>query len=225
SRLRFCRDGADLDESEAERGPRRNRNAVLVESRGEPDGIAEREPEKRRWFRRRPETLELAKRGRPIGRRAQIADSEVVRRFRRKRKEQRPNDTFVEACRVHLPMQNWAKSASRISSALAAPVISSRARKAARRSTATYSGASAHSIVPAAKSHEARARRRQSRWRALIATPLSGRKCFSEIFAMIASSKPRNPSAERQQMRSASTFCQSACSARSLLFRRMRRIC
>ena len=79
-------------------------------------------------------------------------------------------------------MQNCANKASRISSASAAPVISSRAPRAARKSTAMYSGARPPFMVPIAKSHEARARRRQSRWRALIATPLSGCKCCSRNF-------------------------------------------
>src|SRR5262249_44291299 len=55
SRLRFCGHGSDLNETEAHRGPGRQRDAVFVEPCGKPDRISKGQTEKlfrgRRWVK------------------------------------------------------------------------------------------------------------------------------------------------------------------------------
>src|SRR5438067_756170 len=93
-------------------------------------------------------------------------------------KQKRPDESFVGI--FHLPMQNCPKTESRICSTSTAPITSPTARNASFRSAARYSGDSRWLIAARARSPDSNARRRQSRWRVLIATALSGlRFCWA----------------------------------------------
>jgi hypothetical protein len=125
----------------------RQRDSVLIETGGQPDGIGEIEAEHYSGFRQRPKGTERVKRKRQTSGEAESAEGKMMRRLRTKRKENWPDTTIVEIGRLHLPMQNCPKSESRISSTFSTPVISPTARSAARRSTAIYSGARPACIV------------------------------------------------------------------------------
>src|SRR5437660_10240311 len=95
--------------------------------------------ENRSRSRPRPESVQRSAREREFGRTLQRPDREIVRSLGLKGEEQLPNETFVGATRLHLPIQNWLKTEARISSVPTAPITSPTASRAERKSTAKYS--------------------------------------------------------------------------------------
>src|SRR5947209_18786759 len=108
---------------------------------------------------------------------AKQLDGDTVRGLRIQRKEKRPNEPLVAVphvgCRFnastlqnavyHLPIQNWLKTESRICSTSTTPMTSPTARNAISRSIATYSDDTCWLRAVRARSHDSKARRRQSR--------------------------------------------------------------
>src|SRR5262249_14125922 len=128
--------------------------------------------------------------------------------------EKGADDFFVEihaadergGTRVYLPIQNVLKILPRISSLSALPTTSPTPSSPPRNSPATNSGDSPSVKVWRAASAKPRARRRQSAWRALMASDQS--RCVAAPPATrptIASASASIPSPLKHEMRTPST--------------------
>ena len=112
SGLRFGRNRSDLGKTETERGPCRQGHAALVESCRKSDRIRKRDAKycRRLRFRLKLTQRQVSSAG------AQNTQRKMMRRLRIEREEQWPNESFVGAAALHLPMQNWLKTEASTSS-------------------------------------------------------------------------------------------------------------
>ena len=201
SRLRLRRDGADLDEAEPERFPSRDRDAVFIETGGEPDRIAK--VKRRKTCAAAARARSAAERpARPAVRSAR--KREMVRAFpdrarraaaaRSSRKRHSLGRSFPDAKSGEERVENifhvgvpddfadGVERRAQIDRDKFRREIFQRARRARDRNAPS-------------------ARRRQSRCRALIATALGASQRCRLTFAKICSSRPASPFSVVQEIR------------------------
>src|SRR5262249_30240159 len=93
--------GADLDETKSKRRPCRQGDAVFVQPGGKANWIRKGQAKQSFWFRRRRKTFQRPQHKIEMRSSAKRCDTEMMCGLCIKRKQQRPNESFVEAFHVN----------------------------------------------------------------------------------------------------------------------------